>query len=247
MSYSNLFVVTGANRGIGASIARAAARSHHVVLIFKSNMAQAQAVADQIDADGGKASLIQADVGKEHDIVSAFNAIDKLGQVSVLVNNAAITGGVSRLCDVQAHVLEDVFRTNITGTFLAAREAVRRMSLKNGGSGGSIINISSGASQLGSPNNWIHYAASKGAVDTLTIGLSKEVAKEGMRVNAVRPGMIDTEIHHSRTPEQLQAMTSAIPMGRMGTADEIANAVLWLASPEASYVTGTLLDVRGGF
>lgn len=247
MTSNDLFVVTGASRGIGAAIARVAARSYHVVLIFKSSTEQAQALADEITALGGSASLIQADVGLERDVVAAFNAIDKLGKLAALVNNAGITGGISRLCDVQADVLEDVFRTNITGAFLASREAVRRMSTKNGGVGGNIVNISSGASQLGSANNWIHYAASKGAIDTLTIGLAKEVASEGIRVNAVRPGLIDTEIHHSRTPEQLRAMTSAIPMGRMGTAEEIAQTVIWLASPEASYVTGALLDARGGF
>lgn len=247
MTHNDLFVVTGASRGIGAAIARIAARSYHVVLIFKSSTEQAQALADEITKLGGSASLIQADVGLERDVVAAFNAIDKLGKLTVLVNNAGITGGTSRLCDVQANVLEDVFRTNITGAFLASREAVRRMSTRNGGAGGNIVNISSGASQLGSANNWIHYAASKGAIDTLTIGLAKEVAGEGIRVNAVRPGVIETEIHHSRTPEQLRAMTSAIPMGRMGTAEEIAQTVIWLASPEASYVTGALLDARGGF
>lgn len=247
MNNNGLFVVTGASRGIGAAIALAAASSFHVVLIFKSNAIQAQAVSDQIHAKGGKATVIQADVGSEAEVMAAFNAIDALGKISVLVNNAAITGPVSRLCDVQAEALEDVFRTNITGTFLACREAVKRMSASHGGLGGCIVNLSSGASQLGSPNNWIHYAASKGAIDTLTIGLSKEVASENIRVNAVRPGLIDTDIHHSRSPEQLLAMTKAVPMGRMGSPDEIAQAVLWLTSPTASYVTGALLDVRGGF
>lgn len=247
MSQKNLFVVTGASRGIGAAIARAAGHDYHVVLVFKSNTEQAQAVADDIVAAGGSASLIQADIGNEQDVVSAFEAMDRLGTLSVLVNNAGITGGVSRVCDVQADVLESVFRTNVVGAFLASREAVRRMSTRRGGLGGSIVNVSSGASQLGSPNNWIHYAASKGAIDTLTIGLAKEVGSEGIRVNAVRPGVIDTDIHHARTPEQLSAMTSLIPMGRMGTADEVARTVLWLASPDASYVTGALLDARGGF
>lgn len=247
MIQKKLAVVTGASRGIGAAIARAAAYSYHVVLIFKSNEQQAQALATEIGAAGGTASLIQADVGLEQDVLKAFQTIDQLGNISLLVNNAGITGGVSRLCDIETSVLENVFRTNVIGTFLASREAVRRMSTKNGGKGGNIINLSSGASQLGSPNNWIHYAASKGAIDTLTIGLSKEVASEGIRVNAVRPGVIDTEIHHSRTPDQLRAMTAAIPIGRMGSVEEIAQAVLWLASSEASYVTGALLDVRGGF
>ncbi|MBB5215306.1 SDR family oxidoreductase [Parapusillimonas granuli] len=247
MAQKGLFVVTGGTRGIGAAIARMASRSWPVVMMYRSDIYQAQAMVAEINASGGEAHSIQVDIGDEQDVVRAFTLIDNLGRPEVLVNNAAITGGVSRVKDVRADVLDAVFRTNITGPFLASREAIRRMSSRSGGSGGCIVNISSGASVLGSPNNWVHYAASKGAIDTFTVGLSKEVAKEGIRVNAVRPGVVDTEIHHSREPAELQAMINAIPLGRMGTIDEISQAVMWLASPAASYVTGALLDVRGGF
>ncbi len=244
---SGLFVVTGASRGIGAAIARRAAQSYPVVAIYRSDVAQAQALAETIRAEGGCIHLVQADIGTEADVLRAFDEIDALGRIEVLVNNAAITGGVARVQDLQADTLAEVLRVNVAGAFLAAREAVRRMSIRHGGQGGSVINISSGAAVLGAPGTWVHYAATKGAIDTLTIGLAKEVAAEGIRVNAVRPGLIATEIHLARTPAQLQAMTAAIPMGRMGQADEVANAVVWLASPAASYVTGSLLDVRGGF
>jgi NAD(P)-dependent dehydrogenase (short-subunit alcohol dehydrogenase family) len=189
---------------------------------------------------------VKGDIGVERDVVRAFEAADALGPLALLVNNAGIVGSVGRLEDVDASMLETLVRTNVVGAFLAAREAVRRMSTRRGGRGGSIVNVSSGASQLGSPNVWIHYAATKGAMDTMTIGLAKEVAGEGIRVNAVRPGIIDTEIHATRPPGQLETMRKAIPMQRVGTADEVAATILWLASDEASYVTAALLDVRGG-
>jgi len=247
MTYRGLCIVTGGSRGIGAAISRLAAQSWPVVIIYRSDAAAAEAVADSIRAEGGEAHIVQADIGNESDIVRAFKLIDEIGRPEVLVNNAAVTGGVSRVQDVRAEVLDEVFRTNITGAFLASREAIRRMSKSQGGKGGSIVNISSGASVLGSPNSWIHYAASKGAIDTFTVGLSKEVAREGIRVNAVRPGVVDTDIHHSRSAAELQAMVGAIPLGRMGTTEEIAHAAVWLASAAASYVTGALLDARGGF
>ncbi len=247
MAEPGLFVITGASRGIGAALARRAARSYPVVALYRSGTAQARALADAIRADGGRIHLVQADIGAEADVLRAFGEIDALGRIEVLVNNAGITGGVARVQDLRADTLAEVLRVNVAGPFLAAREAVRRMSTRHGGRGGQVINVSSGASALGAPGTWVHYAATKGAIDTFTIGLAKEVATEGIRVNAVRPGLIDTEIHQARTPAQLQTMAAAIPLGRMGQADEVAQAILWLASPAASYVTGTLLDVRGGF
>lgn len=242
-----LFVVTGGSRGIGAAIAVQAARNHPVVILYRSNDDEAQRVVSRIARDGGEARAIRCDVGEESSVMDAFSQLDEWGTIGVLVNNAGITGGLSRVCDVSAGTVADVMRVNVVGAFVVAREAVRRMSTAQGGAGGVIVNVSSGASVLGSPNNWVHYAASKGAIDTMTIGLSKEVAAEGIRVNAVRPGLVGTEIQAGRSPEQLAQMTAAIPLRRMASTEEIANAVLWLASPEASYVTGALLDVRGGF
>ncbi|RKE38658.1 NAD(P)-dependent dehydrogenase (short-subunit alcohol dehydrogenase family) [Paraburkholderia sp. BL23I1N1] len=246
MRHENLFVVTGGSRGIGAAVARLAAKTYPVVIMYRENADAAHRLVHEIHAHGGQAWALQADVGDEASLLRALEQIDELGQMAVLVNNAGVTGGVSRLADLKAGNLSEVFRVNVVGAFVAAREAVKRMSTARGGKGGVIINISSGASVLGSPNTWIHYASSKGALDTMTIGLSKEVAREGVRVNAVRPGIIDTELHQQRTPEALERFASTIPMGRMGTADEVAESVVWLASPAASYVTGCLMDVRGG-
>ena len=248
MSERGVCVITGGGRGIGAATAKlAAARGYAVALTYKQRADDADAVVASITSSGGKAIAIKGDVGDESDVVHAFEAADALGAVTLLVNNAGIVGSVGRLEDVAtAPMLEELFRTNVVGAFLAAREAVRRMSTRRGGRGGSIVNVSSGASQLGTPNVWIHYAATKGAMDTMTIGLAKEVAIDGIRVNAVRPGIIDTEIHDARPPGQLDKMRQAIPMQRLGTVDEIANAILWLASDEASYVTGAFIDARGG-
>lgn len=242
-----IFLVTGGSRGIGAACALRAAREWPVAIFYRERADEARNVIRAIEDAGGLAMAVQADVGDEASLTRAFEAIDKFGPLAVLVNNAGITGGVSRLDAISAKTLDEVCRVNVIGSFLAAREAVRRMSTHAGGRGGVIVNMSSGASVLGSPNSWIHYAASKGAIDTMTVGLSKEVAAEGIRVNAVRPGVIDTEIQRGRSTEQLQKMISAVPMGRMGTAEEVAEAVVWLASPAAGYVTGCLLDVRGGF
>jgi NAD(P)-dependent dehydrogenase (short-subunit alcohol dehydrogenase family) len=203
-------------------------------------------VAD-VKAAGGRAVAIKADIGDPAQVRELFAAVDRqLGTVDAFFNNAGIVGMVGRLEDVTGSMLDTLFRVNVVGAFLAAREAVRRMSTRRGGRGGSIVNVSSGASQLGTPNVWIHYAATKGAMDTMTIGLAKEVAADGIRVNAVRPGIIDTEIHLARPPGQLERMRQAIPMQRLGTAEEIAAAILWLASDDCPYLTGSFLDARGG-
>lgn len=242
-----VLLVTGGSRGIGAAVARrAAAAGHPVALFYRERRDAADAVVRDIETSGGRAVAIQADVADERSLMAAFEAADRLGRLEVLVNNAGITGGVSRLADLSAAALADVLAINVKGAFLAAREAVRRLSTAHGGQGGSIVNVSSGAAVGGSPGVWIHYAATKGAMDTLTIGLSKEVGSEGIRVNGVRPGAIDTEIHDARPPGQLDKMIQAVPMGRIGTVDEIADVVLWLCSPQASYVTGALIDARGG-
>jgi len=247
VSEHGVCVITGGSRGIGAATARlAATRGYDVAITYRERADEAAAVVRDVEAAGRRALAVRGDIGVESDVVRAFEAADALGPLALLVNNAGIVGSVGRLEDVDASMLETLVRTNVVGAFLAAREAVRRMSTRRGGRGGSIVNVSSGASQLGSPNVWIHYAATKGAMDTMTIGLAKEVAGEGIRVNTVRPGIIDTEIHATRPPGQLETMRKMIPMQRVGTADEVAATILWLASDEASYVTAALLDVRGG-
>jgi NAD(P)-dependent dehydrogenase (short-subunit alcohol dehydrogenase family) len=241
-------LVTGGSRGIGAATARLAAqRGYRVVITYRERSEEARRVVQDIRDCGGHAVAVRSDAGIESDVVRAFAEADREGPLAILVNNAGIVGPVGRLEDVaDAQMLEHLFRTNVVGAFLAAREAVRRMSTRRGGRGGSIVNVSSGASQLGTPNVWIHYAATKGAMDTMTIGLAKEVAADGIRVNAVRPGIIDTEIHLARPPGQLERMRQAIPMQRLGTAEEIAAAILWLASDDCPYLTGSFLDARGG-
>lgn len=248
MEKKGVFLVTGGSRGIGAATALLAAKNGYPVAIFyREREDEATRVVDTIEAAGGRALAVRVDVADEAALLRGFDSVDKFGHLQVLVNNAGVTGGMSRLEDLSAAAIEEVCRVNIVGAFLASREAVRRLSTRHGGKGGSIINVSSGASVHGTPNTWIHYAASKGALDTLTIGLSKEVALEGIRVNAVRPGVINTDIHEHRSATQMTALEKAIPMGRFGTPEEIAEVIVWLASPAASYVIGTLLDARGGY
>ena len=247
MSDRGVCVVTGGSRGIGAATVRlAAGRGYAVALTYRERADEAQRVVADVEAAGGRATAICADVADEAGMQAAFATADALGPLTLLVNNAGIVGDVGRVEDVQVAMLERLVRINVVGAFIAAREAVRRMSTKRGGRGGSIVNVSSGASQLGSPNVWVHYAATKGALDTMTIGLAKEVAGEGIRVNAVRPGIIDTDIHAGRPPGQLDRMKAMVPLQRIGTVDDVARAILWLASDEASYVTGAFIDARGG-
>jgi NAD(P)-dependent dehydrogenase (short-subunit alcohol dehydrogenase family) len=237
-----VFLVTGGSRGIGAATARLAAeRGYRVALFYRSNAAAADQVAKEIGA-----TAIQVELAEEQSIVRGFEAVDRLGKLEVLVNNAAITGPVGRLVDASAPMIDEVLRVNVTGAFICCREAVRRMSRRSGGAGGAIVNVSSGASRTGSPNVWIHYAASKGALDTMTVGLARELAAEGIRVNGVRPGFIDTDIHAGRPPGQLEQIAKGLPLARLGQPEEIARSIVWLASAEASYVLGAILDATGG-
>ncbi len=242
-------VVTGASRGIGAATARlAAARGYGVCVNYKRNREAAAKVVSTIEAAGGHAVAVQADVAIEADVVRLFEASDRaLGRLAGLVNNAGILETQMRVEHMSADRLRRVFDTNVVGGFLCAREAVTRMSTAKGGRGGAIVNVSSGASRLGSPFEYVDYAASKGALDTLTVGLSKEVAEEGIRVNAVRAGFIYTDIHASGgEPGRVDRVKALVPMKRGGSADEVAHAILWLLSDEASYTTGAFIDVTGG-
>jgi NAD(P)-dependent dehydrogenase (short-subunit alcohol dehydrogenase family) len=242
-------IVTGASRGIGAAIATlAAARGFFVAVNFSTGPAEAQSVVEQIIQAGGRASAIQADVAREEDVIRLFETAERdLGPIKALVNNAAITGGFSRVDSVSAKTLTQVMAVNVTAAFLCAREAVRRMSTLRGGTGGAIVNISSRAARTGSAGEWVHYAASKGAIDSFTIGLAREVATEGIRVNAVAPGLIETGLHAANgAPDRLDRLASTIPMQRAGTPLEVAEGVLWLLSPAASYTTSAILEIGGG-
>ncbi len=242
-------LVTGASSGIGAAIARAYGRAGIAVGVnYVGSADDAEAIAKEIRESGGNAIAVRADVSREADVERLFAETERrLGPLWGLVNNAGIVGRASRLDAADAATIKSVIDINVLGAFLCARAAVRRLSTKSGGKGGVIVNISSGAATLGSPNEFIWYAASKAAVDTLTIGLSREVAREGIRVNSVAPGLVDTEIHETTgVPDRVAAMSPNIPLGRAGTPEEIAETILFLMSDAASYVTGAVLRVAGG-
>lgn len=242
-------IVTGGSRGIGAATARLLAkRGHDVAISYAGNEQAAQSVVAEIEAAGRRAVAVQGDVAVEADVLRLFEKAEKaLGVPYGLVNNAGMLHNQSRLDAMSAERLTRSFAVNVIGSFLCAREAVKRMSIRHGGKGGSIVNVSSVAARLGGPNEYIDYAATKGAIDTMTIGLAKEVGGEGIRVNAVRPGLILTDIHASGgEPGRVDRLKSMVPMGRGGTAEEVANAIVWLISDEASYITGALLDISAG-
>lgn len=246
---SKVMIVTGGSRGIGAATARlAAARGYQVAVNYVSNREAADQVVNDITAAGGRALAVQADMAVEADIVALFETVDReLGPVDVLVNNAGVIDQISRVEEMGFERVDRMMRINVTGPFICAREAIKRMSTRHGGKGGAIINISSAAAHRGGSGEYVDYAASKGAIDTFTEGLAKELAGEGIRVNGVRPGVVNTGIHASGgNPDKPEKSSQSIPMGRAGNADEIANGILWLASDEASFTTGARLDIDGG-
>jgi len=246
---NKVMLVTGGSRGIGAATARlAGARSYAVAVNYLRNQSAAEAIAAEIEAGGGRAIAIPGDVAIEGDVVRMFAALDReLGPVTALVNNAGILDKQQRVEAMDAARLARILATNVTGSFICAREAIKRMSTRHGGSGGAIVNLSSVAARLGAPGEYVDYAASKGAIDSFTVGLARELATDGIRVNAVRPGIIYTDIHASGgMPDRVERMKENIPMRRGGEASEVAEAILWLLSDQASYVTGTTIDVSGG-
>jgi len=243
-----LVIVTGGSRGIGRATALAvAARGFRVCIGYLSNAAAAKDAVAAIEAKGGRAIAVKCDVGTESDILALFSAADSFGTLAGLVNNAGMVGATARVDEISAERIARMMQVNITGSILCAREAVKRMSTRHGGKGGVIVNLSSAAARLGAANTYVDYAASKGAIDTFTIGLGHEVAAEGIRVAAIRPGLIDTELHASGgDPDRAHRLSHMVPMKRVGTAEEVAGAIVWLLSDDASYVTSTILDVSGG-
>lgn len=244
-----VMLITGASRGIGAATARlAAAQGYALCLNYRHRQDAMQSLLQELHATGAKAIAVAADVADEAQVARLFATLDdEFGRLDALVNNAGMLEQQMRLDEMDAARLARVFAVNVTGSFLCAREAVKRMSTRYGGQGGVIVNVSSIAAKLGAPNEYIDYAAAKGAIDSMTLGLAKEAASEGIRVNAVRPGVIDTEIHASGgEPDRVERVAASVPMGRGGSAEEVAEAILWLASDKASYASGALLDISGG-
>ncbi|MER9869519.1 SDR family oxidoreductase [Mesorhizobium sp. M0136] len=244
-----ILLVTGGSRGIGAATCRLAAKAgYRIAVNYASNAKAAETVVADIEAAGGEAFTIKADVGSETDVLAMFEALDaRFGRLDALVNNAGVVDQSARVDEFSAARLERMMRINVIAPMLCAREAVKRMSTRHGGKGGAIANVSSIAARLGGPGQYVDYAASKGALDSFTIGLAREVAGEGIRVNAVSPGIIDTEIHASGgQPDRAERMRKVVPMQRVGTAEEVAAAILWLLSDEASYTTGANLEIGGG-
>jgi NAD(P)-dependent dehydrogenase (short-subunit alcohol dehydrogenase family) len=245
---NGVLLVTGGSRGIGAAVAALAAKNGFDVAVnYREDERAASAVVEGVRSNGVRGLAIKADVAVEADVVRMFEAVDTFGPLKVLVNNAGITGGFARVADLKAPALERMLAVNVTGAILCAREAVRRLSTVWGGDGGSIVNLSSLAAKLGGGGEWVHYAASKGAIQTFTVGLAREVAAEGVRVNAVAAGIVDTEMHLAAgDPHRAKRTGATVPLGRAATPHEIAEAILWLCSPAASYVTGTILEAGGG-
>lgn len=246
---TRVLIVTGGSGGIGAATARrAAGEGYSVVVNYNAGRNPAEAVVADIEQDGGRAIAVQADISTESEATRLFDVAEAaFGPVTALFNNAGITGPISRLAELDVASLRRVFEINVIGSFLAAREAVRRMSLARGGSGGAIVNMSSRAAQLGGGGEWLHYAASKGAIDSFTIGLAREIAEDGIRVNAVAPGLIATEIHaRAGDADRVERLLPGVPMKRVGMPDEVADVVLWLLGTKSSYVNGVIVPISGG-
>ncbi len=244
----SVMLVTGGSRGIGAAVCRLAARDGWQVLVnYAGNRAAAEGVVADVNAAGSQAVAVQGDVSSESDVLAMFDAAETMGPVTAVVNNAGIVAQVARFADYETERMRRVFDVNVMGAYLVGREVARRMPTDRGGPGGVVVNTSSAAARLGSPNEFIDYAGSKGAVDTLTLGMAKELATSGVRVNGVRPGLIETDIHASAgAPDRIDRLMGGVPMARAGSAEEVAETIVWLCSEKSSYLTGVLIDVTGG-